>query len=773
MSSQHLRLLLIEDSEIDAAVLELELKRAGFRPDVTRIETEQELRVALRDDTFDLLVADYNLPSFSGMEALRIVGESDLDLPFFLISGTVGEERAVEAMRAGAHDYLLKDNLTRLGPAVTRELREAQLRKERHANLERLVASERRFISIFQNSPVAIMLATLADGLVYDVNPAALSLVRCNRTEIVGRPAELFGAWPTPSERQALMAETAHHGQTFERELLAKDGDTLTVLASFGVIELDDAARFIVTLKDISDRKRAEETLRESEQRFRMLVENSNDLITEITLDGAILYTSPNHGALTGYEAKDLVGHNVLEFVHPDDLEEVAAKLSQRKAASTFRYRFRDGSFHWFEASGSAFQLNDQTERGVIVSRDVTERIEAEQARRELEDQLRKAQRIEALGTLAGGIAHDFNNILAAIVAYTEMAGQDADNPVAVREHVAELTDAGKRATDLVKQILAFSRHRKHSREPISLAVVVNDALKLLRSTLPATIEIVAQVEDDNQIVLADPGQIHQVVMNLCTNAAHAVGESPGRISVELGAHEVDVDHATQELGVGRYVRLSVTDTGHGMDASVLERIFEPFFTTKAPGEGTGLGLAVVHGIVRDHEGVIRAHSTLGQGSTFDLYFPEHRSPGPQSKATIEGEPRGQGERVLFVDDEPSLCRGVGLMLQRLGYHVTGFTSPEEALRHFEAHGGEVDIVLTDLSMPGMTGIEFSRRLLAQRSSLPILLLSGFSGKWTPERVAEVGLSGVVAKPLSSSALANALRRALDRPRDRGDRPRE
>ncbi|MGC4095444.1 MAG: PAS domain S-box protein [Polyangiaceae bacterium] len=330
MAASPLRVLLLEDSESDAALLALTLRRADFSAHITRVDNQADFRKALNEEAWDLLIADYNLPSFSGIDALAIYSESGLDMPFFLVSGTVGEERAVQAMRSGAHDYLLKDSLARLGPAVARELREAELRRERRADHQRLVQSERRFTSLFQNSPVAVVATTLRDGLVYDANAAALELFGCTRQDMVGQPAERFGAWLGPEERLSLGSDVGDPRQRgFERTIDIAEREPLTVLASFSVIELDDATRFVVTLQDISARKRAEETLRESEERFRTLVENSSDLIAELTRDGGILYVSPNHEAITGFPQSELLGKNWLDFVHPEDLGEVSARLGQ------------------------------------------------------------------------------------------------------------------------------------------------------------------------------------------------------------------------------------------------------------------------------------------------------------------------------------------------------------------------------------------------------------------------------------------------------------
>jgi PAS domain S-box-containing protein len=636
-----LRVLLLEDSQSDAELLELTLQRAGYLTRLTRVENEPAFRAALSEGGWDLVVADYNLPAFSGLGALSIYNQSGLDAPFFLVSGTVGEELAVHAMRAGAHDYLLKDSLVRLGPAVARELREMESRRQRKADLDKLVSSE---------------------------------------------------------------------------------------------------------------------------ERFRLLIENSCDLITEIDGQGRICYASPNHEAITGYAQEHLLGQLALSFVHGDDVPQVQAQVRQGLTESTFRCRFADGTFHWLDASGRSFRLSDQRERSVVVSRDVSERIAAQNLQREREEQLRRAQRLEALGRLAGGIAHDFNNILTATVAFTEMIHQDAGDADAVRAHAQELERAHGRAADLVRQILAFSRQQKVALQPTQIGAVIAEALRLVRSSIPSTIGLELIGDTQRLQVMADSGQIHQVIMNLCTNAAHAVGDALGHISLKVDECELTAVQAQRlgELRPGNYVRVSVRDNGKGMSDSVLERVFEPFFTTRPPGQGTGLGLSVVHGIMRDHAGTIAIQSVLGSGTEVTLYFPKYQG-------TVQGEARaaneyvrGKGEHVLLVDDEVALCKSLGLVMERIGYRVTAIASPTLALSRFREAPEAIDVLVTDLTMPEITGVELARLVLSIRPSLPVVLLSGFAGNKLTEQLGDTGIREVLGKPVRTAVLAQSLRRALD-----------
>ena len=406
----------------------------------------------------------------------------------------------------------------------------------------------------------------------------------------------------------------------------------------------------------------------------------------------------------------------------------------------------------------------DGRECMITFSQDVTELHDTERRKSELELQLREAQKLEALGTLAGGIAHDFNNILGAITAYTELAQMDVEKPAVVLSHLAEVLRASGRARDLVRQILTFSRKQKPERRPIRIELAVRDALQLLRSTVSATIEIESRLDRDLPVVLADPSQIHQVVMNLATNAAHAMRERPGILSVRLEAVTISTELARElgELRPGRGVRLTVADTGTGMDAQTLERVFEPFFTTKAPGEGTGLGLAVVHGIVRDHEGAISVRSQLGQGTVFELHLPEHRERAALESMAPTELPHGRGERVLVVDDEPALRNALAEMLEHLGYRASVAPGPLEALDLFRAAPDAFDVVLCDLLMPVMTGVDLARELFALRPRTRFAIMSGFSAGWNATGLRAAGVAELLAKPIGAHALASALRRLLD-----------
>ncbi|HSU41007.1 MAG TPA: ATP-binding protein, partial [Polyangiaceae bacterium] len=347
-----------------------------------------------------------------------------------------------------------------------------------------------------------------------------------------------------------------------------------------------------------------------------------------------------------------------------------------------------------------------------------------------------------------------------------ELIKLDIQLPQQIETYLAELRRAGERAKDLVQQILTFSRRQPQQRRPMRLEQVVREALNLLRSTLPATIELDVRLAADAPVVLADPTLIHQVLMNLGTNAAHAMGGGVGRLTVELDDAVLDetAARARPELLPGRYARLGVRDDGSGMDADTLKHVFEPFFTTKGPGEGTGLGLAVVHGIVRDHEGAIFVESEPGRGTGVTVYLPEH---AVELEGSSEPSPelvRANGETVLFIDDEAVLCRSVSGLLERLGYRVTARSDPAEALALFRKKPDAFDVVLTDLTMPGLTGVDVAREVLRVAPHKPVLLMSGYSSSWTAESVRTLGVIDLIAKPLGAARLSQSLAAALAKP---------
>jgi len=398
--------------------------------------------------------------------------------------------------------------------------------------------------------------------------------------------------------------------------------------------------------------------------------------------------------------------------------------------------------------------------------RDITARVQADDDRKALEAQLRQSHKMEAIGTLAGGIAHDFNNVISAIIGNVELAREDVGAAHPALQSLDEIRKASRRARDLVSQILAFSRVQPQPRKAVALAPLVEEVVKLLRATLPAGIELGMTMAKDVPHVLADPTQIHQILMNLCTNAWHAMHDGRGRIDIQVNTAVLGQSavRTHTDLQPGRYVHLSVRDNGKGMDAVTLERIFEPFFTTKAIGVGTGLGLSVVHGIMRGYQGAITVNSQLGGGTTFHLYFPAAESAaGTTAVETAPAvPPRGRGQHVLYLDDEESLVLLVTRMLERSGYRVAGYTESAHALQAVRADPGRFDLVVTDYNMPGMSGLDVAREVSRIRPDLPVVVTSGYITDELREKAPEAGVRQLVYKPNSVEELCETVRHLLD-----------
>jgi PAS domain S-box-containing protein len=399
-----------------------------------------------------------------------------------------------------------------------------------------------------------------------------------------------------------------------------------------------------------------------------------------------------------------------------------------------------------------------QTFRGVVhTAKDISEQ-------RKLEAQLRQTQKMEAIGTLAGGIAHDFNNILTPILGYAELVREELPKGSQAWINQGEIVKAGIRAKELVQQILTISRRRELEQKPIQITYIVKEALKLLRSSIPATIEIRQKIAPACGLVMADPTQIHQVIMNLCTNAYQAMREEGGILGITLTEVQLgpEVYPLQLHLQPGRYLKLEISDTGHGIPAAIRERIFEPYFTTKADKKGTGLGLAVVHGIVQAHHGHITVYSEPGQGSTFHVYLPRIETATTSPTAEPEEEIARGDERILLVDDEVAICRMEHAMLSTLGYRVTALSSSVDSLETFRAHPDDYDLVITDMTMPNMTGSELAQRIMRIRADVPIILCTGFSELINEEKAKSLGIRGFIMKPVDMKNLAKTVRRVLD-----------
>jgi PAS domain S-box-containing protein len=516
---------------------------------------------------------------------------------------------------------------------------------------------------------------------------------------------------------------------------------------------------------------RRERALQQGAKRFRAMIEHSSDGVMLSRGDeGGIFYISPAFERMAGYALEDLRGRQAIELAHPDDHEAALGMRAELLSApakvvtSELRVRHKDGSWRWIDCTITNLMHESSVGAMVMNFRDITERKHAEAEHGRLEQRLRQAEKMQAVGRLAGGIAHDFNNILGGILGYAEMLVEGTAAGSALKRYAQNVLVAANRAANLVEQILWYSRSQRGNRTPVDLGRIVAETLELVRGSLAPGIRLEAELPAAPLSVVGDPTQLHQVTMNLCANAIQAMGGN-GTLRVTLDAADVAAERALAPatLQPGPYARLTVEDSGSGMDEATLARIFEPFFTTKEVGKGTGLGLSLVYGIVTDSSGAIDVASAAGQGSKFTIYLPRVDSPPAAGVQDEEPAIRGRGERVLVVDDEEALLAVTTEVLKRLGYEPAAFPDGARALAEFEAQPERFDAVIADEIMPGLSGTELARALRRRRADLPIILVSGYIGPQMTERALAAGVDQILKKPVQAREIAATLARVLAR----------
>jgi PAS domain S-box-containing protein len=521
--------------------------------------------------------------------------------------------------------------------------------------------------------------------------------------------------------------------------------------------------------KEILARMTAENALREWQKKYREIFENVSDLCFLHGLDGTIHEINLAFKSEWGYSDEDIFNMNIKDLIperYRSEFDDYVKEILQKgEAEGILRCVTKDGQERLVEYNASLVHDEKGKPMGIRgIGRDITARVAVEKEKAELENQVVRAQKMEAIGTLAGGIAHDFNNILFPILGYAEMTMENVPEDSAARRNLEEVFKAADRAKGLVRQILTFSRQTEQERKPLRIQFIMKEVLKLLRPSLPSTIDIRLDMDGNCGPVLADPIQIHQVLMNLFTNAYHAMREKGGVLGVtltemEIGSHDSVSD---ADLNPGSYLKLTVSDTGHGMDRHVIGQIFNPYFTTKAPGEGTGLGLSVVHGIVKSYSGQITVHSKPHEGTTFHIYLPLIDTGHVESETLPQGPAPKGTEHILLVDDEPPIVRVMQQMLESLGYQVTARTRSVDAMEAFCVRPEMFDLVITDQTMPYMMGTELAQKIRSMTPDIPILLCTGSGDANTEEKAQAMGIQATVMKPFVKSDIAKTVRRLLD-----------
>lgn len=1010
-----IRVLVVEDNLVDAELAIRELRRAGFDLNWKCVETEPAFLEQFHAGV-DLVISDFEMPRFSGMRALELRNESGLDVPFILVSGTIGEDLAVEAMKRGASDYLMKDRLTRLGLAVQHALDECRLRGEKREAEAAVISSERHYRLLFESNPEPMWVYDLESRRFLAVNSAAVDHygftrdeflamtikdiqlaeplvaleadaeatsggrvgpaerrhrkkdgtlieveISANDLEFAGRSARLVLASDVSARKRAeeslklfraLMDHSldsievvdpvtarivdvneracVSHGYTREEYLnltlfdltvdlsratfddtmvrlrldrgtvfigdhRRKDGATFPVEIGLNWVSLDrdylvavvrdvserrrvereiaraadalqrqqtellilfdlipaliwfkdtnnvilrvnqrvadalgkrvdqiegrpsqeiypnDAARLfaddldviqtgvpklghvetiqdatgrklwvqtdkvpyhnregkvigiVVMAHDVTERKQAENMLRESEERFRGLIENSTDLIAVVDVMGRLEYHSPSAQRLLGYSPEETLGKCITDFIHPDDVGVATQGMASAFAGAPsktveYRIRHRDGRWRVFQSMGRLMPELAGRKTIVVNSRDVTET-------RDLESQFLRAQRVEALGTLSSGIAHDLNNILAPVLMASDLLRRDVKNPRSL-ELVAMIELSAQRGANIIRQLLTFSRGIEGERVSVQWSRLMKEMAALARETFPRDITISERVVPELDPVSGDATQMHQVLLNLCINARDAMPHG-GNLGMQAQNVELSVGDLTRYPNAkpGRYVLVEVSDTGTGIPPEVVDKIFEPFFTTKEIGKGTGLGLSTVLGIVKSHGGFIRVQSSLGKGTTFQIYLPSDNSVKSEMEGEVEVAPAlGQLELILLVDDEATIRLVSTATLKEWNYRVVSASNGREGLALLHERRAEVKLVVTDLMMPVLGGQSLIRAVRALAPEIRVIAATGLDPGEKRAELRELGVRTILMKPYSARFLLKAVAAELREP---------
>ncbi|MBS3756725.1 MAG: PAS domain S-box protein, partial [Desulfobacterales bacterium] len=630
---------------------------------------------------------------------------------------------------------------------------------ERKEAEQQLRESEERFRVLSEASFEGVVIHE--NGIIIDANKTYTELSGYEYDEIIGMNV----LEPTSPECHDLMKQNieSNFEGAYESIGLRKDGTTFPSEIRGRKITYKGRTVRIAAIRDLSKQKKAEEELRRSEEKYRILFENVNEAIF-VTQDGKFKFVNPQTEEILGLSKKKLIERPFYGLIHPEDRDMVLDKHKRRISGEdlpnvyTFRIINGAGEILSVELSTALFNWEDRPAT-INFLRDITQQ-------KDLESQLRQSQKMEAIGTLAGGIAHDFNNILSSVLGYTELSMDEVEKGTLLHQNLSQVLTSGNRAKDLVKQILAFSRKEAQEFIPTSIVPLVKEALKMLRSTFPSSIEIKENISIEKGIVYAEPTQLHQLIINLASNAKQAMSDEGGilEVTVETVNFDENIKKKYPEMAPGNYVRISVSDTGCGISEQYLDKIFEPYFTTNETGTGTGLGLSVVHGIVKSHSGHISVYSEPGKGTTFHVYLPlaEPEKSRDISTGQVGKELPTGTESILLVEDEKPIIDMQQQILETLGYHVTARTSSVEALEVFRVDPYKFDLLVTDMTMPKMTGDRLALKVKEIRPDIPVILCTGFSEKINGRQRKDLGIEGFLMKPVTKKDMAEAVRKVLD-----------
>lgn len=766
-----LKVLLIGNSKKNSMRWMGELENCGFKISYQRIKNNKSLLSALKEQEWDIVVADYDFPEFSGMDALKAVRKQKPDLPFIMISEKVDEEAVINALKAGAQDFVIKDRLFRLCHAVIRALEYRKFaleRKKADKQLQKLAArfnlladnitdviwtidTERKFTFVSPSVTRVLgfriedILSMRLDDL---ISPGDLSEVKKNLEKSFNR---IKKSKKQPGELKDI----------FEMEVCGKKGKSIWLETKVSIIydKEKKPLGFLGISRDISERRQKEKEIAQ----LALAIGQIDEGLVLTDSEGTIQYVNDSFEKMINLSRDKLIGQPLKKLrsgsvAYETDLNFLSS-LPQKNPWKGKLIRGRENGSA-YQADVSFYPMKDANgnlTNYIYIERDITHEMK-------LQDKFIEMQKMEALGTLSGGIAHDFNNILMPIIVNSEMLLWDLKSDDPEHAYLTQILDAARRGKELVKQIVSYSRESAVDKKTIDLIALTQESLNFLKASLPSFVKLGSEIEVNEGTIDGNPSQIQQVLMNLCTNAADALGTNGGSIKISLSKIEFKTKEVLPEkrMKTGPYLILSVADSGPGIAPDILDKIFDPFFSTKEPGKGSGMGLSVARKIVFDHNGTITIENQPKKGAAFHVYLP--CSAGSFSEDEKKSDfLQGGSERILLVDDESVLVQSIKNMLEKMGYNVLGVTSSQEALDIFKSRPDDFDLIISDQTMPDLTGAQLAQEINRIRPSVPLVLMTGFSETCSPEESKKFGVDAYLIKPVSTKKLTTIIRRVLDK----------
>jgi len=755
---EKINILIIEDSEDDACLIIRKLKKEGFEPFYIRVESAPGMIKALEEKNWDIIISDYSLPGFSGLAALKISKENTTHIPFIIVSGVIGEDKAVEAMKAGAHDYIMKDNLKRLAPAIKRELTEIRTRRKAEDALRK---SEERFKLAMEATSDGIWDWNLTTGELY-LSSRYYTMLGYEADEFI--PS--FEKWmslihpcevKTAREKAGKLREGKAEILEDEFRLKTKNGGWKWILTRGKIVERNKdgiPVRAVGTHVDITERKEAEEALREMEERNRALLNAMPDLMFLQNKEGVFLDYSAQDLNMLFTPPEKFLNKNIKEVMPPEFAEKLSKLLEE--ALKTKKVQHLEYSLP-IKDKNEYFELRMVACDGdkiLSIVRNISEQ-------KKLEEQLKQAQKLESLGVLAGGIAHDFNNILTSILGYAELAVTELTEGSIERESVEQITTSAHRAAELIKQMLAYSGKGKFFVKSINLPGLIEETIENIDASILKNCRVIYEFEKDLPAMEGDKAQLRQLIKSLVINSAEAINNFDGVITISSGEIKCDRKYLSKNylddnLPEGLYVFLEVKDNGCGMTEEVQEKIFDPFFSTKFTGRG--LGLAAALGIVRSHQGGIKVLSSPDRGTKFKIIFPA--SGRIEKKITlkkIKNKILQSTGAILVIDDDKAVCRVTENILKKLGFNVFTALNGKDGIEVFHEKSGEISLVLLDMKMPDMTGEETLPYLKNINNNIPVILSSGYNEDEGKNNFKKKGFSAYIQKPYKVNELMDTI----------------